>query len=394
MPVNTPRTPKYRHHKPSGLAVVRLSGRDIYLGPFDTPESRSKYDQVVADWLANGRRLDVRREAPESKTDFAMCELMLAYLEYAKGYYVKNGRQTGEATNIQDALRPVMKLYSKLSVTEFGPRALKTVREAMVMGGLARKCVNGRVNRIRRMFRWGVAEELVAPTVLQALQAVAPLKKGRSAARETAPVRPVPDEHIEAVLATVTSTIRAMIEVQRLTGMRPGELVMMRPCDIDQSGRIWTYQPASHKTEHHEIDRQIFLGPKAQMLLQPFMRRDAQSYLFNPHETILERRKEQRMRSKKPGVRERRSYSLRSLRRCQEHYTTDTYYRAIARACERAGIPVWGPNRLRHNAATLLRKQFGIEAARVILGHTSSAMTEVYAELDRAKAADIMARVG
>lgn len=394
MPVKTPRTPKYRHHKPSGLAVVRLSGRDIYLGPYETPESRSKYDQVVADWLANGRTLDVRRTATETQTAFAMCELMVAYLEHAKIYYVKNGRQTGEARNIHDALRPVMKLYSKLPVTEFGPRALKTVREAMVLGGLARKCVNGRVNRIRRMFRWGVAEELVAPTVLQALQAVAPLKKGRSAARETAPVRPVQDEHIEAVLATVTSTIGAMIEVQRLTGMRPGELVMMRPCDIDQSGRIWTYQPASHKTEHHEIDRQIFLGPKAQMILQPFMRRDAQSYLFNPHETILERRKEQRMRSKKPGVRERRSFSLRSLRRCQERYTTDTYYRAIARACERAGITVWGPNRLRHNAATLLRKQFGIEAARVILGHTSSAMTEVYAEMDRAKAADIMGQVG
>ena len=394
MPVKTPRTPKYRHHKPSGLAVVRLSGRDIYLGPYDTPGSRSKYDRVVADWLANGRRLDVRRTTPETQTAFAMCELMVAYLEHAKSYYVKNGRQTGEATNIQDALRPVMKLYTKLPVAEFGPRALKTVREAMVMGGLARKCVNGRVNRIRRMFRWGVAEELLAPAVLQALQAVAPLKKGRSAARETAPVRPVPDEHIDAVLATVTSTIRAMIEVQRLTGMRPGELVMMRERDIDKGGTIWTYQPASHKTEHHEIDRQIFLGPKAQMILQPFMWRDAQSYLFNPHETILERRKEQRMRSKKPGVRERRRFSLRSLRRCQERYTTDTYYRAIARACERADIPVWGPNRLRHNAATLLRKQFGIEAARVILGHTSSAMTEVYAELDRAKAADIMERVG
>ena len=175
MPVKTPRTPKYRHHKPSGLAVVRLSGRDIYLGPFDAPESRSKYDQVVADWLANGRRLDVRRTAPETQAVFAMCELMLSYLEHSKSYYVKNGRQTGEATNIQDALRPVMKLYTKLPVAEFGPRALNTVREAMVMGGLARKCVNGRVNRIRRMFRWGVAEELVAPTVLQALQAVAPL---------------------------------------------------------------------------------------------------------------------------------------------------------------------------------------------------------------------------
>ena len=33
------RVPKYRLHKPTGLAVVRLSGRDLYLGPYGTPES-------------------------------------------------------------------------------------------------------------------------------------------------------------------------------------------------------------------------------------------------------------------------------------------------------------------------------------------------------------------
>lgn len=75
-------------------------------------------------------------------------------------------------------------------------------------------------------------------------------------------------------------------------------------------------------------------------------------------------------------------------------HTRRSYYRAIARACEKAGIEVWGPNRLRHSAATFLRKQYGIEAARVVLGHRSSAVTEVYAELDRTKAADIMAEVG
>ena len=54
----------------------------------------------------------------------------------------------------------------------------------------------------------------------------------------------------------------------------------------------------------------------------------------------------------------------------------------------------WSPNRLRHNAATFLRKEFGIKAARVVLGQSSSAVTEVFAELDLTKAADIMARVG
>jgi site-specific recombinase XerC len=55
---------------------------------------------------------------------------------------------------------------------------------------------------------------------------------------------------------------------------------------------------------------------------------------------------------------------------------------------------VWGPNRLRHRAASFLRKEFGLEAARVILGHTSSAVTEIYAEMDQKKAAEIMGAVG
>jgi flagellar motility protein MotE (MotC chaperone) len=39
-------------------------------------------------------------------------------------------------------------------------------------------------------------------------------------------------------------------------------------------------------------------------------------------------------------------------------------------------------------------KEFGLDAARVILGHTSAAVTEIYAEMDRKKAAEIMSVVG
>jgi hypothetical protein len=34
MSATTLRTPSYRHHKPSGQAVVTLEGRDIYLGRY------------------------------------------------------------------------------------------------------------------------------------------------------------------------------------------------------------------------------------------------------------------------------------------------------------------------------------------------------------------------
>jgi integrase len=63
-------------------------------------------------------------------------------------------------------------------------------------------------------------------------------------------------------------------------------------------------------------------------------------------------------------------------------------------ACHRAGIPVWSPNRLRHSAATEIRRQFGVDAARAVLGHSKPVMTEVYAEIDLGKAEEAMKRLG
>jgi hypothetical protein len=41
-------TPSYRHHKPSGQAVVTLDGRDFHLGRPGSPESRAEYDRLIA----------------------------------------------------------------------------------------------------------------------------------------------------------------------------------------------------------------------------------------------------------------------------------------------------------------------------------------------------------
>ena len=75
-------------------------------------------------------------------------------------------------------------------------------------------------------------------------------------------------------------------------------------------------------------------------------------------------------------------------------YTTTSYRRAIGKACIKAGIEPWHPNQLRHLAATNIRRDFGIEIARAVLGHSTVDMTEVYAEMDFSKAKDAMAKSG
>jgi hypothetical protein len=59
------RTLGYQVHKPSGQADVTLDGRDCYLGKHGTQESRSAYDRIIAEWLANGPHLSPRRDSGE-----------------------------------------------------------------------------------------------------------------------------------------------------------------------------------------------------------------------------------------------------------------------------------------------------------------------------------------
>ena len=65
------------------------------------------------------------------------------------------------------------------------------------------------------------------------------------------------------------------------------------------------------------------------------------------------------------------------------------------RACKAAGVPEWTPHRLRHNAATNLRREHGIDIAQTVLGHRlGSGITELYAEANVAKAKDVIAKIG
>jgi integrase len=236
----------------------------------------------------------------------------------------------------------------------------------------------------------------VKPDIYHGLQAVEGLKKGRSGAAETKKVLPVADEHVDAVLPYLMAPVRAMVQVQRLTGMRPGEVTIMRPCDVDRrAGKTWVYRPDSHKTEHHDIARVVFIGPRAQAILKPFLERDLGRYCFSPVEATAEFRAKQRTARKskvQPSQKDRKKRKPR--KQPGEVYTADTYGNAIERACIKAGVPHWHPNQLRHTKATEIRKQEGLDAARAVLGHRSSAITEVYAEVDGDKAAEVMGRMG
>jgi integrase len=435
------RVPSYRLHKQSRQAVVTLpdgdGGRhDVLLGPFGSAESRAEYARVIAEWEANGQRLPQR----SAVTDLTVYELGAAFMRHADQHYRRaDGTATHEVDEYKLTLRPLCHLYGHTPARDFGPLALKAVRDLMVKGydhpryrtqpPLCRSLVNQRIGRVRRMFKWAVEQEVVPPAVMLGLQAVRGLQRGRSAARETEPVRPVADHVVALTLPYLLPEPRAMVELQLLAGMRPGEVVVMRACDIDMVGKVWLYRPGRHKTEHHGHGRVIALGPKAQEVLKPFLTLDTQAYLFSPRSAIAALRAELRRNRRtkvQPSQQDRRK--RKPKRQPGERYTVGSYGAAIARACDQAFPPPaplchyqdetkaewqarltpeqheelkawrlahrWHPHRLRHTAATKLRREFGLDVARVVLGHRSPQITELYAELDIGRAAEVMERLG
>jgi integrase len=290
------------------------------------------------------------------------------------------------------------------------------LRQKFIDEGLARSFINASMRRVTRMLKWGVTEGRVPAIVPQTLAMIPGLRRGKTTARETDPVKPVDDKLVDATLPYLPEVVADMVRVQRFTGCRPAEVCMIRPCDIDLSADVWIYRTPRHKTQHHGRERMIFVGPHAQSVLLRYLARDPHAHCFRPCDSASKRRASVHAARKTPlscgnvpG-----SHRVRHKRRRPpgESYNPRAYHQAIRYGCMKA-FPVpdeiandpaaikkwhadhhWFPNQLRHTAGTEIRKQYGLEAAQTVLGHSKADVTEVYAERDYALAARVAKEVG
>jgi integrase len=402
--------------------VVTIAGRDHYLGPHGTKASLAEYDRLIGEWIAAGRPTTSATVA-----GFTINQVCDRYRKHAEATYPPGGHLDA----IRVSVRTLRTRYGETLANDFGPLALKAVRQQFIEAGVSRGHVNRLTNNLKRMFKWAASEELCFPSVHVGLSTVDGLRYGRTEARETDPVLPVDDATVERTLPHVNDVVVGMIRLQRLTGMRPDEVCKLRPCEIDRTGDVWRYTPAHHKTKYLGRQRVVFIGPQGQDILLPYLLRDSEAFCFSPTEAEAKRRAEQNAARKTPLSCGNTVGTNRVRKpRCKPgaRYTPNTYRRAIHRACDYA-FPApdplgqrddetvghwqsrltteqkadlaawqsrhrWSPNQLRHTAATEIRKQFGLEAAQVALGHSQANVTQIYAERDMEKAAEIMRRIG
>ena len=288
-------------------------------------------------------------------------------------------------------------MYGRQLACEFGPLKLKAFRQKLIDKNQARSTINENIQRVRRFFRWCAGEELIDANVPKALEMVDGLRKGRSNAKEGRKIEPVAMDAVEAVVSRLTPVVADMVRLQLLLGCRPGELCNIRPMDIDRTGDVWIYTPASHKTEHLGKSRAIAIGPKGQDILRKYLLRSEDSYCFSPAESEKHRREAIHATRKTPARYGNCPGSNRSScpkKQPGNRYNAGSYRTAVQRACKKVGIPNWSPNQLRHTRGTEIRSQFGLEAAQVALGHSNADTTQIYAEVDLEKAVAIARKIG
>jgi integrase len=239
---------------------------------------------------------------------------------------------------------------------------------------------------------------------------------------------------VEQTLAVMRPTLADLVRLQLETGMRPGEVCVMRAVDIDMTSPVWLYRPGRHKTEHHGHTRVVPIGPRAQEIVRRHLKTDMHAYLFTPADSLAEFRAElrQNRKSKVPPSQQSRA-KRKPQRQPGDRYTKSSYANAVADACDRAFPPPehlrprikdngrretrkeflarltdadkaelkawqkahrWHPHQLRHTRALELKREFGLDTTRAILGHSSPVITEHYATLDLARAAEAMGQLG
>lgn len=363
-------TPDLKQHA-KGQFFIRLHGQQIYLGT-NRRAAEAERLRII------GRSIAMPDVPPTAGPGMLLADALLLYAQHAAQRYTDER----QLTRIRIITVKATERFPTLLATEFRARALEELRAHLVTcrrddgRPLTRRYINHLIAALVIGFRWLATREVVPMDTFHLLREQARDLCEWGGGRDSDPIVAVEDKVVDRTLEAGSDVVRAMIQVQRLAGMRPGELVRMRREEISTrpgewvrvavTGKMvqavnlngkafWLYAPAKHKNLKRKKPRTIVLNPEAQRILSPFL----------------------------AGLDPVRGGPV--FRRPNgEPFTVGMYGHKIMRAVwtvnrreVREGralvagrlIPSWSPNQLRKAAAEEADKHLGADAAGALLGH-------------------------
>jgi integrase len=405
------KAPARRYHI-SGQSVVTIAGRDIYLGPHDSPESIARYAVLIGIYQRNGltipddfdpTELDTHaagllgQQSPaapatdQTRLPILVRHITASYRDHARIRYRESPAELHRLNRLCDEID---QHDGDAIATEYGPLRLQRQRQRWIDAGISRVYCNRLTNNVKRIWRYAVSQELIESTNWEKLRSVEPLRIGQTEAPETDPVRPVNLEIVRATAKHLSPILKSMLRVQVATGMRPSEVCRMKPIEIDRTGEVWIYRPTRHKTQRKGKIREVPLIGDAREAVEDYLNRDPNTFCFSPAESMewhLSVRSSKRKTAMSCGNKRgsnRKSNPDKKPGACFDH---GSYRQAIHRAAKKAKVTTWNPYQVRHLTATMIRDAMGIEHAQAALGHSQPMMTQHYAKLSTAKAIEAAA---
>jgi len=362
------------------------NGKRIYHGVWGSSEAEKSYKRFLAALIES----PVAPPQVGGDTDVLVSELASAFLDNHE-----SRMSNADYLNFKYALGYLVEVYGELAVNEFSPKKLKAVRSRMVKAGtFCRNTINKYTKYLKHVFAWGVAEELVNATVEHGLRVVKALREGEEGTFDHKEREPVPDDVIRRTLPFMPPTLRAMVLLQRLLGLRPNEIFKMRVGDIDtkRGNGLWYYVPGSYKTARF-VGKIVFpMGKPEQKLIAPYLAgKKPEQVIFSPRTAMAERNAERRANRKTkitPSQEARDKERAAKPSYYSEFYNRDSYRQAIEHAITKGNkvlpedqkIPHWYPYLLRNSAATDIESEIGLDEAQAQLGHKTANMTRRYSK--------------
>lgn len=298
-----------------------------------------------------------------------LADVVPHYLRHCNDYYrLPNGKQSREPYRVRLTFADFLKLDPPLDLDR---SHLITYRDQLIARGNGRLHINQTVARIVRGLRWLAEHGHIPDASAMAVRLLAPLPAFRRGVPESPGVKPVDWPTVEKTLEHLSEFWRAMILLQWHTGMRPGEVCSLRVDEVHTAGDTWVIDKGrNHKMAYKGKSKIIRIGPNGQKVLERWVsiaKAKKQMFVFRARNAV--------------GVE-------------AEHAPETSYCHAVARACKKAGVETWSPNQLRHAYATRLRSGAGLDAAQLMLGHSTADVTQIYAEVDLKKASELAERFG